>query len=313
MKNLALIVNSTGCTIATGTNVVSIASDHPNYEAIQDAYAEGDVEQVEKLISISKTINALGQGVVRVESGNLYYGDRQISNGLSGRILAMFSEGRENAAKPLIAFLENVMLNPSFRAVDGLYDWLERSKLPITTDGHFLAWKVVENNYLDCYTGTFDNSVGCVVQIERNEVDENPNRTCSHGLHFCSNEYIKQFMWGSRRLMLVKVNPRDVGAFPHDYNISKGRCCRYEVIDEVNPGDCETKFDDVKSGVVESSTTKLVEKITTRSLKDRQEIDLVFMDGSIQKTKVRLGNTTSHSQKGNTITLHPSGRTIEIV
>jgi len=32
--------------------------------------------------------------------------------------------------------------------------------------------------------------------------------------------------------MIVKINPRDVVSIPTDYQDSKGRCCRYEVIDE---------------------------------------------------------------------------------
>ena len=33
--------------------------------------------------------------------------------------------------------------------------------------------------------------------------------------------------------MVLKINPRDVVSIPNDYNNQKGRCCRYEVIDEV--------------------------------------------------------------------------------
>jgi hypothetical protein len=32
--------------------------------------------------------------------------------------------------------------------------------------------------------------------------------------------------------MILKINPRDVVAIPADYNNTKGRCCRYEVIGE---------------------------------------------------------------------------------
>ena len=44
--------------------------------------------------------------------------------------------------------------------------------------------------------------------------------------------------------MILKINPRDVVSIPTDYNDSKGRCCRYEVIGEVgvNPED-EVEFD----------------------------------------------------------------------
>ena len=37
--------------------------------------------------------------------------------------------------------------------------------------------------------------------------------------------------------MILKINPRDVVSIPTDYNNSKGRTCRYEVIGEHNVED----------------------------------------------------------------------------
>jgi hypothetical protein len=55
------------------------------------------------------------------------------------------------------------------------------------------------------------------------------------GLHFCSRDYLSHF--GGERIMILKINPRDVVSIPVDYNAAKGRACRYEVIGElgVNP------------------------------------------------------------------------------
>jgi hypothetical protein len=73
--------------------------------------------------------------------------------------------------------------------------------------------------------------------MERNKVDDNQNNTCSSGLHFCSENYLRSF--GGDRTVIVKINPRDVVSIPTDYDNSKGRACRYEVIGEVgvNPED----------------------------------------------------------------------------
>lgn len=324
MKNIALITNTSGCTVVIGTDVHTVANDHPNFVAIQDAYAAGDVDQLESLVSIRKTIESFGEGVVRIEKGQLYYGDRLMTNGLARRIIMLMNEGREGFAKPLVAFMENVMLNPSYRAVDGLYEWLEKSKLPITPRGTFIAWKIVRSDYKDIRTGKFDNSPGKVVEIARNEVDENPDRTCSSGLHFCSNEYLPHYggMSGGNKIVMVEVNPRDVGAFPGDYNISKGRCSRYEVIGEVTFAETETKFAGLKSGVYRPETdktstkfvslakAKTVARLDTKG--DRAEVTLIFSDGTKQRTTHRLGNTISFDQTGNTVTLQPSGRIITI-
>jgi hypothetical protein len=320
-KTLAMIVNASGATVVIGTAIHTIANDHPNFEAIQEAYAEGDAEQLETLISVTKTLESYGQGVIRITGGKLFYGDREVSTGLARRIIKLMNEGRENFAKPLIAFMENVLLNPSKRAVDELYEWLEKSNLPITECGSFIAWKIVRKDFKDVYTGKFDNSPGKVVEVARNEVDENSDRTCSYGLHICSNEYLPHYgnvSGGSSTIVMVKVNPRDVVAFPKDYNTAKGRVSRYEVLQEVTLAETDTKFANNKSGVYRepvkaskaAALPKRVTKLETRG--DRAEITLVFSDGTKQVTKNRLGNTLGFDQVGDTVTLRPSGRTIKI-
>ena len=142
----------------------------------------------------------------------------------------MISEGFD--ATPMIAFLDNLMLNPSKRAVDELYGFLEATKLPITDDGCFLAYKRVRNDYLDYYTGKVDNSIGQKPSMPRNQVDDDKNRTCSKGLHFCSLSYLPHYHGSSGRIVILKINPRDVVSIPTDYNNAKGRACLYEVIAE---------------------------------------------------------------------------------
>jgi hypothetical protein len=85
-----------------------------------------------------------------------------------------------------------------------------------------------------------DNSVGMIVEMERNRVDDDKNVTCSTGLHFCGMSYLSHF--GGARTVIVKINPRDVVSIPTDYNEAKGRACRYEVIGElgVNPEEAFT-------------------------------------------------------------------------
>jgi hypothetical protein len=122
--------------------------------------------------------------------------------------------------------------------VNELYGFLEKNNLPITPDGHFLAYKKVRQNYLDVHSGTMDNSVGKVVEMERFKVDDKAENTCSSGLHFCSQSYLNHF--GGERVVIVKINPKDVVSIPTDYDFSKGRACRYEVIGEVGASATDT-------------------------------------------------------------------------
>lgn len=115
---------------------------------------------------------------------------------------------------------------------------MQVNNLPITKDGCFIAFKMVRADYRDIYTGTMDNSPGCVPKMKRADVDPDKDRTCSRGLHFAALEYVRNGSYGSSsngdRLMAVKINPRDVVAIPTDYNNSKGRACQYLVLKELD-------------------------------------------------------------------------------
>jgi hypothetical protein len=142
--------------------------------------------------------------------------------------------------EPMVNFMENLYKNPSHRAVTELYGFLEKNALPITPDGHFLAYKKVRTNYLDVHSGTMDNSIGKIVEMERHEVNDNKDETCSTGLHFCGMSYLSCF--GGERTVIVKINPADVVSIPSDYNDAKGRACRYEVIGEVDADKANQAF-----------------------------------------------------------------------
>ena len=130
-------------------------------------------------------------------------------------------------------FLNNLLKNPSRRVVEHLYAFLEVGKCAITEDGCFLVYKAVKANYTDIRTGKFDNTVGSEVTMPRHRVDEDPDRTCSRGLHVCSFEYLPHFAHDNGHVVVCKVNPADVVAIPRDYNNTKMRVWRYIVVDEV--------------------------------------------------------------------------------
>jgi hypothetical protein len=156
----------------------------------------------------------------------------------------------------MLLFVENMLQNPSKRAVDELFDFIEACDLPITEDGCFLAYKKVRGDYMDCRSGSIRNAVGDTPSMERNMVDEDSSRTCSYGLHACSYEYLKHF--GGARCMVVKINPKDCVSFPKDYNNSKLRCSGYEVVGEI-PLDNGLPTEKL-------NTTYLIDKQTEKSM-----------------------------------------------
>jgi len=134
----------------------------------------------------------------------------------------------------LLQFIVKLYQNPSSVARQELFGWLENADMPITTDGDFIAYKRVRGTYRDIHSNTLTYRVGRVVEMSRLDVDDDRNRTCSAGLHFCSRSYLPNFSSnaGTDRIMLVKINPADVVSIPADYNDSKGRSWRMEVVGE---------------------------------------------------------------------------------
>lgn len=229
------LVQGSSITVVIGNVPHTINKTHITYQKVLDAIKNDDWETVKDIIEPKKVVLNYGKGHVSVQGDVLYWKGQVLNTGLAVRMIAMLQEGFP--IEPMVNFMENLYKNPSRRAVTELYGFLEKNSLPITPDGHFLAYKRVRQDYLDCHSGTMDNSVGKVVEMERNAVDDNKDQTCSTGLHFCSHSYLKHF--NGDRVVIVKINPADVVSIPSDYNDAKGRACRYEVVGEVsnNPQD----------------------------------------------------------------------------
>ncbi len=220
-----------------GDNVVVVIDNKPHtinktnitYSKVVDAIKAGDWDAVKDAIEPKKIVLNYGKGNVSIQGETLFWKGVELHTTLAVKMISMLREGFP--IEPMVMFMDNLYQNPSKRAVDELYGFLEKGNLPITPDGHFLAYKKVRANYMDVHSGTMDNSVGQVVEMERYNVDDNKDNTCSTGLHFCSKDYLNNF--GGERTVIVKINPRDVVSIPSDYNATKGRACRYEVVGEL--------------------------------------------------------------------------------
>ena len=165
-------------------------------------------------------------------NGQVTYEGEIVHGSISKRILEFMSKGLP--FQPLVNFLNNLMENPSMQSQKELYDFLEHEHLPITDDGHFLAYKAVRSDYKDKYKGVFDNSVGNVVKMQRAKVDDDRARSCSDGLHAGALNYVAGYgsVEAGDKIVIVKINPRDVVSVPSDCNCEKLRTCRYEVVGE---------------------------------------------------------------------------------
>ena len=226
------IIQGNNVVVVIGNKSHTISKTHITYQKVVDAIKAGEWDTIAEIIEPKKVVLNYGDGNVSIQGETLYWKGEVLNTGLATRMITMLQEGFP--IDPMVKFMKNLMDNPSKRAVTELYSFLEKNNLPITPDGHFLAYKKVRSDFLDIHSGTMNNSVGTVVEMERNKVDDNKDQTCSTGLHFCGMSYLPNFGGNDSRTVIVKINPADVVSIPSDYNDAKGRACRYEVIGELD-------------------------------------------------------------------------------
>lgn len=192
---------------------------------------ERDMDRIRKLVSVRKMLESKIIGHVGIMTdGTITYRDEPVNNYMTQRMIQILGEGYD--ITPWANFMNNVMENPATYAHSELYEWMEKADMPITEDGCFIAFKKVRRDYKDCHSGKFDNSVGTELVMSREACDPKRTNHCSTGFHFCSAGYLKSF--NGERVMVLKINPRDVTSIPNDYQFTKGRTCRYVVIGELD-------------------------------------------------------------------------------
>lgn len=239
MKHIPYQITDSTLTVVLGTTPHIVHSDSEIFYSAIDTLTDESLthdETVEALEHMLTPVNAIADVIdgdrVTIEGNRVLFDGEIMPSSLTRKLLTVARNGLP--IEPWKRFVVRVFANPSRGAQAELNEFLEAADLPITEDGCFLAYKRVREDYRDLHSGTFDNSVGKVCEMPRQDVDSDRDRTCSAGLHFCSQDYLKNFYSGGGRIVIVKVNPSDVVSIPSDYNFTKGRTCRYEVVGEVD-------------------------------------------------------------------------------
>ena len=207
-----------------------VLPDHLNYKMIMEALPTASEDELLGMVDVETAVASFSDGRVTVENGVVKFDGDEVHGSISKRILEFMKNGLP--FEPLVQFLHNVMENPSMQSQRELYDFLEHENLPITEDGYFLAYKAVRSDFKDKYRGVFDNSVGQVCEMVRAKVDDNREAGCSQGLHAGALSYVASY--GSvdygDKIVIIKINPKDVVSVPKDCDCQKLRTCRYEVV-----------------------------------------------------------------------------------
>ena len=229
MTNVTYIITNSGSIdIIYKNEAMSVGRDHINYDRIIEALKNKNFDALDGLFNIASTITKFSDNRVEIKNGLIWYDGFVVDDCLTRRIIEL--DKKNYPFEPMINVLHNCMANKNPRALQELYTFLDANSLPITEDGCFFAYKRVTNDYKDFYTGSIDNSIGKTPSMPYNDVDDDKNNTCSKGLHVCSLAYLEHYHGGEGRIVIVKVNPKDVVSVPTDYHNTKMRTCAYTVV-----------------------------------------------------------------------------------
>lgn len=236
-ENIAYVKTDSSVTLSYHGETFTALAGTPEYNSIVQCLREKNWEGLPAAASKALSIHAFSNGIFHVREGQLWLKDKSVPTRLAGKILAFREAGHD--VQPLVNFTERLLRNPSQHSVDQLFGFLETNQHPITKDGFFIAYKSIREDWKDTHSGTMDNSPGQRLSMPREDVNPDPNQTCSHGLHVANWEYPTKHFIGAR-LIEVKVDPEHVVAVPNDYNNAKMRVCEYIVMSQIERPRTET-------------------------------------------------------------------------
>lgn len=211
-------------------------TDRLLFEEFKDLLKSAKPEEViTKFLDVKSRIEKYTDKNFYIKDQKLYLkGDEApIPDALAKRLVQLESTGED--FMPLIRFWKKLKTNPSKESIEQLYGFISHNNIPLTEMGDIVTEKGVKQRVgapmgelVDDRTGCVDNSLGMEVFMDRENVDDNPNQTCSHGLHVGAPEYVRKH-YSNSIIVTCIVNPRDVVAVPVDYDNTKMRVCRYIV------------------------------------------------------------------------------------
>lgn len=220
--------------IMPGIGAFALEASHETFPAMKRALLKKQWARVPHLINLARQLGYQTQGQVTIEKGIPFYKGTKMEGYLGTLLAETVRRGKNSELPSLLKFANNVYQNPDPKTRDEVYQFLELSKMPRTDDGCFLAYKCVRADFTDCHTGKYDNTPGETPAMPRKAVNSNTREACSSGFHFAALDYIRDgFGSKGNRVVMIKINPRDVVAIPEYKDTLKGRTWYYEVVKEL--------------------------------------------------------------------------------
>lgn len=214
-------------TLPDGKQLV-MSRDHEDFKTVAALFADGDVDAMIEVMNVEKKQREWQFGKdICVIDGKLYHYGMVVGDVSIARRIINDCESGQNPEK-FVNFFRKLMQNPSFKAVKHTYDFIQHNDLEILEDGNIRAWKKVDSN--GRATKGVPNFKGMTIMMPRNQVEDDPQVTCSAGLHVAAKEYFKSGYFNGGMLIEISVSPKDIVSVPVDYNNSKCRACCYTVL-----------------------------------------------------------------------------------
>jgi hypothetical protein len=281
MNKLQYIFNNDGVVFFINNAPKKVLKTDKKYAQILDCFnlpIEDQFDAVQNIFKAKEIQTTFVKEGFDVTPEKVTYKGKELPRPLAIKIRSLHKEGLP--LNLFEKFWENLEQNPSFSVVNdiGFFDFLDYRELPLTTDGFFLAYKGIQSNNFSVMgntttkvisgkvdsTGHIHNGIGETIEIVRNQISDDRNEHCwRFALHLGSLDYARG--WG-QKVVVVKVNPRDVVCVPNDCNCQKLRVCKYEVIADYVE-EIVAPVTDVKGEPIFSEDTKK----TIQSSQDRSD------------------------------------------
>lgn len=235
-------------TIYLSGRTITVGDDHPNIDQIVDELLiDADEQRIEELADLALAVGTRFEQLserVKVAHGRVFFDGDEIDSALTQHIVRCLRYPEDGDWRALVAFLENIQLNPNEHSREQLFTWLDRHEFTVTLDGHIIAYKGVNADLTSrrsgpgivngvAMHGNLPNNVGNVVEMPREKVHHDPSQGCSAGLHAADYDFADGYARDGGAVVKIAVNPRDVVSVPTDSDWSKVRCCRYRVLEVI--------------------------------------------------------------------------------
>lgn len=223
------VVTDNNILVVINGKQLSANESHPFFTKIKSAILDHNWEKATKYFDISEQVKEYSSGRLELRDGEIYTTERNVylKTALTKWVIDAIKDNTSSTF--LINFINKVEQNERSHVREQIHNFITVGGLPICTDGSFIAYKSIREDYMDIHSGTCLNAVGTTLEMPEGDCGEG-DVCCSPGYHFGTESFVTKQFCGDR-IVVVKINPADVLATPN--NQGKGRCHRYTVVGEI--------------------------------------------------------------------------------